>query len=157
MDETPLFTRTERGREELLGGQPTLKARPRQVLFFVTEAVSLAELQAKLPGCRELEAILGELCEAGYIVQAVSTGDEGGGHRNGISLAREEALAIVRALVGERSPVYARLVSATDRTTFLEAVRMGKKVIAAVSSASRAEQFAAAVESRLAESVSEPP
>lgn len=157
MDENAVFSRTALGREELLGGQPTLKARPRQVLFLVTEAVALAELRAKLPGCRELEAILSDLCEAGYIVQATSGGHAGDRRPNGMALAREEALAIVRALVGERSPVYARLSSATDRTTFLEAVRMGKKVIAAVSSASRAEQFAAAVESRLAESVSEPP
>ncbi len=60
---------------------------------------------------------------------------------NGIESAKMHALETIRALVGERSPVYARLNGAHNRAEFIEAVAAGRKVIAAVASSARASSF----------------
>ena len=58
MDASMTFSRTEKGREELLGSQHTLKQRQRQVLFLINDAISVAAIREKLPACQELEGIL---------------------------------------------------------------------------------------------------
>lgn len=167
MDDQLYFARTEKGRAELLGSTHALKPRHRQVLFVVGEAIGVGELRAKLPGCQELDAILAQLLLDGYIGQAMPAGqppvpanasatqppapgnDPDPARLNGIASAKGHALAIIRSLVGERSPVYARLDSAHDRGALIEAVGAGKKVIAAVASASQAQAFEAEVLARL--------
>ncbi|PIQ12883.1 MAG: hypothetical protein CO125_06650 [Hydrogenophilales bacterium CG_4_9_14_3_um_filter_59_35] len=73
MDENLCFSRTEKGREELLGSHRALKLRPRQVLFLINDSISVAELKEKLPTCLELENILERLREEGFIDQVKST------------------------------------------------------------------------------------
>jgi hypothetical protein len=60
---------------------------------------------------------------------------------NGIASAKVRALEIICSLVGDRSPVYAKVNGANDRDDFLTAVSAGKKVIAAVASSSHAQNF----------------
>jgi hypothetical protein len=65
----------------------------------------------------------------------------GGATINGIASAKGRALEIICSLVGDRSPVYAKVNGANDRNDFLLAVSAGKKVIAAVASSSHAHNF----------------
>jgi hypothetical protein len=60
---------------------------------------------------------------------------------NGIASAKMRALEIVTSLVGTRSPVFAKVDSCRSRADLIEAVNAGKKVIAAVASASHAQSF----------------
>ncbi|OYY94930.1 MAG: hypothetical protein B7Y41_05065 [Hydrogenophilales bacterium 28-61-23] len=70
---------------------------------------------------------------------------------NGIESAKAHALEIVRSLVGERSPVYAKLNDAQNRADFASAVVASKKVIAAVASTAKANNFEQEVLARMAE------
>jgi len=175
MDSPIYYSRTDKGREELLGSGRTLKPRQRQVLFLVTDNISLDTLKQKLPSCQELENILTQLWNEGYIDQIagdaqatslpqdqasihpsaeLNTGPKdvpapepgpasspNPGQLNGIGHAKVQALEIVASLVGERSPIYAKINDTHNRADFIQAVSAGRKVIAAVASASRAKAF----------------
>lgn len=56
MDKTLCFSRTEKGREELIGGQRALNPKQRQVLFMIGDNVSLATLAAQLPSYNDLRS-----------------------------------------------------------------------------------------------------
>ena len=156
MDQTLCFARTEKGRVELLEGGRTLKPRQRQVLFLVSEAVSVRHLKEKLPTCQELDTILEQLWEGGYIGQVkssqTSTQQQPATHAKpapqitpgatgDIAVAKARALEIINSLVGDRSPVYKKVNGANTPEEFIAAVNWGKKVIAAVASASHAQNF----------------
>lgn len=233
MDRRLCFSRTEKGREELVGAQHTLKPKQRQVLFLVGEAVTLDALHQQLPHCTELAGIVQHLWEEGYIgivkpsdgqakgemlraalavvnwsrldtarqealarlatlvgsqspsyhnlrdsnnvddfrvalqaackvVSAVASPAqahaleadveailrlpaENAARHNGIDVAKRHALEIVASLVGEKSPVYAKISHASDAAALREAVAAGRKVLAAVASSTRAQSFEAEV------------
>lgn len=154
MEDHICFARTEKGRAELLGDDHALKARPRQVLFLINDAIAVGELRAKLPTCQELDAILDQLWEAGYIGQAKPTGkgpevDVGAAlnvlRGSRLEAARQHALHILVELVGVQSPVYAKVKGAADVVAFRQAVASGRKVLAAVASATQAAAFESGV------------
>lgn len=68
---------------------------------------------------------------------------------NGIESAKLHALEIVRSLLGERSPITAKLNDAHNRADFAAAVAAGKKVIAAAASSAQAQRFETEVMARL--------
>lgn len=159
MDRNICFARTEKGRTELLGAGRSLKPRQRQVLFLVGDAISVAELMEKLPSCQELEAILEQLWDDGYIGQvkpggaaratpqdkSPSPADVDAALRllrgSRLDAARQHALGVLANLVGEQSPVYVRVKEAADTAAFTQAVAQGKKLLAAVASAAQAAAF----------------
>lgn len=146
MDKHLCFARTEKGREELLGSAKTLKARPRQVLFLVGDSISVGELKEKLPTCTELENILEQLWEDGYIGQVKSSRllhkDEAAILTSSpLEAARQHALRILATLAGEQSPIYIQVGEAGDVASFVQAIAHGKKILAAVASAAQAATF----------------
>lgn len=158
MDQHLCFARTEKGRAELLGDQRTLKLRQRQVLFLIGEAISVAELKLKLPSCQEFEAILEQLWEDGFIGQvkhgstpaapignAPPPPDVGSALRvlrgSRLEAARHHALAVLTSLVGEQSPLYARVLAAQDGDAFIAAINHSRKLLAAVASSAQAGEF----------------
>jgi hypothetical protein len=161
MDMQMYFARTEKGREELLGAGRTLKPRQRQVLFLVNDAISVGELKEKLPSCQELENILEQLWDEGYIGQVKHAGAQPGKAKDSppppsqpdisaalrvlqgsrLEAARQHALGVLTGLVGEQSPVYARVRAAQDLESFNQAIAQGKKLLAAVASSNQANAF----------------
>ena len=156
MDASMTFSRTEKGREELLGGQHTLKQRQRQVLFLINDAISVGALREKLPACQELEGILELLWQEGYIGQLKSSGKQENNQieisdalhllgQSRLEAARQYALGILTSLVGERSPAYAKISRAQDIESFTQAVASSRKILAAVASSNQAQGFEQAV------------
>lgn len=160
MDASTTFSRTEKGREELLGGQHTLKQRQRQVLFLINDAISVAAIREKLPACQELDGILDLLWQEGYIGQVKRSGDQNVPIKNSrieisdalhvlgksrLEAARQYALGILTTLVGERSPAYAKISRAQDIESFTQAVASSRKILAAVASSNQAQGFEQAV------------
>jgi len=149
MDDFLCFARTEKGREELLGGSRTLKHRPRQVLFLVGESVSVGELKEKLPTCQELENILEQLWEDGFIGQIKSTKPKSepivvapvNMPSTPLEKARQLALQTLASLAGDQSPVYLEVKNADDPNAFAEAIAHGKRVLASVASSAQANTF----------------
>ncbi len=155
MDDHLMFSRTEKGREELLGTQHLLKQRQRQVLFLINDAISVQELRDKLPACQELPAILELLWQEGYIGQVKRGGMPSSRieisdalHLLGqsrLEAARQYALGILTTLVGERSPAYSKISRAEDVESFTQAVASSRKILAAVASSNQAKSFEQAV------------
>lgn len=154
MDASMTFSRTEKGREELLGSQHTLKQRQRQVLFLINDAISVAVIREKLPACQELEGILELLWQEGYIGQVKGSSQQQSIEisdalhllgRSRLEAARQYALGILTSLVGERSPAYARISRAQDIDSFTQAVTSSRKILAAVASSNQAQGFEQAV------------
>lgn len=161
IDASTTFSRTEKGREELLGSQHTLKQRQRQVLFLINDAISVTAIREKLPACQELESILELLWQEGYIGQLKSSSTRSSqnsqNNQNALSdalhvlgksrleAARQYALGILTSLVGERSPAYAKISRAQDLASFTQAVASSRKILAAVASSNQAQSFEQAV------------
>lgn len=159
MDQNLYFARTEKGRTELLGAGRTLKPRQRQVLFLVGDAISVGELMEKLPSCQELEGILEQLWDDGYIGQvkpgsgarqtpqdkAPSQADVGAALRlvrgSRLEAARQHALGVLATLAGEQSPVYVRVKYAQGTAAFTQAIGQGRKLLASVASTAQAAAF----------------
>lgn len=155
MDKALCFSRTEKGRAELIGSQHALKPKQRQVLFMVADNVSLATLSAQLPNCTELETIVQYLWDEGYI-GLVSAGGTTGAKTNvadalalistsRLEAARQHELTYLAPIVGEQSPVLQRIRAAQDTHAFSEAVVEAKKLVAAVASAAKALAFESGV------------
>lgn len=170
MDQHLFFARTEKGREELLGAGQTLKPRQRQVLFLVNDAISVGEMKAKLPSCQELENILEQLWDEGYIGQVKQVGAQARAsdsvpeaaptqpdissalrvlQGSRLEAARQHALGVLAGLVGEQSPVYARVRAAQDLESFNLAIAQGRKLLSAVASSNQASAFERGVQAIL--------
>lgn len=151
MDERLVFSRTEKGRTELLGAEHQLKQRQRQVLFLINDAISVHALRERLPGCQELDGILEMLWELGFIGQVKGGQDAPSGIDLGNALnllcksrldaARQHALSVISTLMGDRSPAYGKVQGAKDLEAFTQAVASARRMMAAASSSSQAEQF----------------
>jgi hypothetical protein len=151
MDDRIVFARTELGRNELLGNQHALKQRPRQVLFLINDPISVGELRAKLPTCQELDAILEQLWEGGFVgqVKRPGMGDSQMGLSDALNVlghsrleaARQHALRVVSTLAGEQSPAYAKLKAAPDKPAFIQALVLAKRMLATTASAQQAAAF----------------
>src|SRR5512138_2511899 len=67
MDMTMHLSRTLKGQEEIFNHGHTLRPKQRQILFSVGNGISLGELRAKLPNCTELETMVSDLLQSGFI------------------------------------------------------------------------------------------
>lgn len=155
MDWRLSFSRTEKGRLELLGTERALKPKQRQVLFMVGDNVTLGTLAEQLPNCTELETIVQHLWDEGYIGLVNSGSVTSGQDRvrealavigsSRLDAARQHAMAYLAPIIGEHSPAFQRLRSAADAETFTSAVAESRKLVAAVASSSKAMAFEAGV------------
>ena len=72
-----------------------------------------------------------------------------GTNHNGIETARQRALEIITAHIGQGSPAYIKIREASSREQFLEADRSSRRILAAAALASKAAAFETEVMSHL--------
>ncbi len=149
MDRQRCFSRTEKGRMELVGSQRVLKPKQRQVLFLIGESVSLDTLARQLPNCEELQEIVQFLWHEGYIAPNDSGENLHDRVRDALAVIREErleaarqhALSYLAPLIGANSPACTHIREARDLESFRKAVSESRRILAAVASVSKALAF----------------
>lgn len=165
MEMTMQLTRTVKGQEEIFNLGHTLRPRQRQILFSVGNGISFGELRSKLPNCAELESMVNDLLQNGFIQplrNAVTTAQVAAAVRAPaaapasapaptVNLAEIQAyvLEFMAALVGTKSPAYRKMSEVQDLAGFKAALPMCHKVIAAVASPHQAAEMEAGVTQRM--------
>lgn len=155
MDRRLRFSRTEKGRLELIGTERALIPKQRRVLFMVSDHVSVDTLMEQLPNCADLEDILQQLWDEGYI-ELDNPGSVDSHYdrlkdalavlgTSRLDAARVYAMDYLAPIIGMQSPAFQRLRAATDREGFTSAVAECKRLVAAVASTSKAQAFEAGV------------
>ena len=167
MDMTMQLSRTMKGQEEIFNLGHTLRPRHRQILFSVGNGISFGELCKKMPHCAELEAMVNDLLQSGFIqalrnmatsqaapvaaarpaAPTVATPAQSAAN---LEQARSYALEFLTALVGTKSPAYRKMSEVQDLAAFNAALPTCYKVIAAVASPHQAAEMEAEVAKRLA-------
>jgi hypothetical protein len=162
MDMTLQLSRTVKGQEEIFNVGHTLRPRQRQILFTVGNGISFGELRSKLPNCAELETMVNDLLQSGFI-QALR--NMAGAAAAGLSEAPRPApaqtpaqfkhahgyvLEFMAALVGTKSPAYRKMSEVQDLAGFNAMLPMCQKVVAAVASPHQAAEMEAEVARRMA-------
>ena len=167
MDMTMQLSRTMKGQEEIFNLGHTLRPRHRQILFSVGNGISFGELCKKMPHCAELEAMVNDLLQSGFIQAlrnmaasqaapvaaarpAAPTAATPAQSAANLENARSYALEFLTALVGTKSPAYRKMSEVQDLAGFNAALPMCYKVIAAVASPHQAAEMEAEVAKRLA-------
>ena len=167
MDMTMQLSRTMKGQEEIFNLGHTLRPRHRQILFSVGNGISFGELCKKMPHCAELEAMVNDLLQTGFIQAlrnmaasqaapvaaarpAAPTAATPAQSAANLENARSYALEFLTALVGTKSPAYRKMSEVRDLAGFNAALPMCYKVIAAVASPHQAAEMEAEVAKRLA-------
>ena len=167
MDMTMQLSRTMKGQEEIFNLGHTLRPRHRQILFSVGNGISFGELCKKMPHCAELEAMVNDLLQSGFIQAlrnmaasqaapvaaarpAAPTAATPAQSAATLENARSYALEFLTALVGTKSPAYRKMSEVQDLAAFNAALPMCYKVIAAVASPHQAAEMEAEVAKRLA-------
>jgi hypothetical protein len=166
MDMTMQLFRTVKGQEEIFNHGHTLRPRHRQLLFCIGNGISFGELCSKHPKCTEIEAMVNELLQNGFIqtlrnmaaapqaapaaapripaapaVPAQSAGS--------LETARGYVLEFMAALVGTKSPAYRKMSEVQTMAEFHAILPMCHKVIAAVASPHQAAEMEAEVARRI--------
>jgi hypothetical protein len=67
MDMTMQLSRTVKGQEEIFNLGHTLRPSHRQILFSIGNGISFRELRSKLPNCVDLETMVNDLLQSGFI------------------------------------------------------------------------------------------
>jgi hypothetical protein len=168
MDMTMQLSRTVKGQEEIFNLGHTLRPRQRQILFSVGNGISFGELCRKMPNCAELEAMVNDLLQSGFIqaLRNMAGAPAAAASRSavpvataapvptqsaaGLDNARSYALEFLTALVGTKSPAYRKMSEVQDLAAFNAVLPMCYKVIAAVASPHQAAEMEAEVAKRLA-------
>lgn len=167
MDMTMQLSRTMKGQEEIFNLGHTLRPRHRQILFSVGNGISFGELCKKMPHCAELEAMVNDLLQSGFIQAlrnmagsqaapvaaarpAAPPAATPAQSAANLENARRYALEFLTALVGTKSPAYRKMSEVQDLATFNSTLPMCYKVIAAVASPHQAAEMEAEVAKRLA-------
>lgn len=103
-DSATVFTKSEKGREEIAERSHGLNARQRHVLILVDGKRDSAALRAALPG-QDVDTVLGDLLRDGYIdtVHSEEAAQQlaiqsGEGH--GLEQAREYMIAVAQSCLG---------------------------------------------------------
>lgn len=163
MEMTLYLSRTAKGQEEIFNHGHTLRPKQRQILFSLGNGISFAELRSKLPNCAELENMVDELLQSGFI-QGLRDMASGTGKpavapaaAQGFAAPMNSALADCRsyvldfmsALVGTKSPAYRQMSETRDIDSFNAVLPMCRKVVAAVASPHQAAEMEAEVARRL--------
>jgi hypothetical protein len=167
MEMTMQLSRTVKGQEEIFNLGHTLRPRHRQILFSVGNGISFADLRSKMPNCTDLETLVNELLQNGFIQTIRNMGasqaptaapaiapaaDPAAPRQSSARLenARTYVLEFMAALVGTKSPAYRQMSEVRDLAGFEAALSMCRKVIAAVASPHQAAEMEAGVASRMA-------
>lgn len=162
MEMTMQLSRTIKGEEEIFNLGHTLRPRHRQILFSVGNGISFGELCSKLPNCADLETLVNDLLQNGFIQ---APGDMAAAHAaepasapaapappppaREIAEAQAYVLEFMAALVGTKSPAYKHMSAAQDMAGFKAVFPMCRKVIAAVASPHQAAEMEAGVAQRI--------
>lgn len=165
MEMTMQLARTTKGQEEIFNHGHTLRPKYRQILFSIGNGMSLGELRSKLPNCAELEAMVNELLQNGFIqalrnmagAQAApaaaprASAPQAAPAQAAANLesARTYVLEFMAALVGTKSPAYRKMSEVQDMAGFTAILPMCQKVIAAVASPHQAAEMEAGVAKRM--------
>jgi hypothetical protein len=67
MEMTLHLSRTAKGQDEIFSVSHALRPRHRQILFSIGNGISFGELCSKMPLCTELEKIVNDLLQNGFI------------------------------------------------------------------------------------------
>lgn len=157
MEMTMQLSRTVKGQEEIFNLGHTLRPRHRQILFSVGNGISFGELRSKMPNCADLETLVNELLQSGFIqslrnlaapqaAAAAAAPRRGAGVEN----VRTYVLDFMSTLVGTKSPAYRQMSEVRDMAAFEAVLPMCRKVVAAVASPHQAAEMEAGVARRLA-------
>jgi len=168
MEMTMQLARTAKGQEEIFNHGHTLRPKYRQILISIGNGMSLGELRSKLPNCAELEAMVNELLQNGFIqalrdmagaqtapaaaprVAAAPAAQAAAAPAPAnLESARSYVLEFMAALVGTKSPAYRKMSEVQDMTGFTAILPMCQKVIAAVASPHQAAEMEAGVAKRM--------
>jgi hypothetical protein len=167
MEMTIQLSRTVKGQEEIFNLGHTLRPRHRQILFRVGNGISFAELRSKMPNCTDLETLVSELLQNGFIqtlrnmgaaqaptaAPAVASAVTPAAPLQSsarLENARTYVLEFMAALVGTKSPAYRQMSEVRDLAGFEAALPTCRKVIAAVASPHQAAEMEAGAASRMA-------
>lgn len=168
MDMTMHLSRTAKGQEEIFNLGHTLRPRQRQILFSLGDGISFGELCKKMPNCAELEAMVNDLLQSGFIqiLRNVAGGQRAPAAAPSrpaaaeapvaaqsparLEIARSYALEFLARLVGTQSPAYRKMSEAQDLAAFNAVLPMCCKVIAAVASPHQSAEMEAEIARRMA-------
>jgi hypothetical protein len=165
MEMTMHLSRTAKGQEEIFNHGHTLRPKQRQILFSLGNGISFAELRSKLPNCAELESMVNDLLQSGFIQalrdMASGTGKPavapaaaaapgfGAPMNSALADCRSYVLDFMSALVGTKSPAYRQMSEVQDLDGFNAVLPTCRRVVAAVASPHQAAEMEAEVARRL--------
>lgn len=157
MEMTLQLSRTVKGQEEIFNLGHTLRPRHRQILFSVGNGISFGELRSKMPNCADLETLVNELLQNGFIqslrniAAPQAAAATAAPRRSGsVESVRGYVLEFMAALVGTKSPAYRQMSEVRDMAAFEAVLPTCRKVVAAVASPHQAAEMEAGVARRLA-------
>lgn len=155
------YTRTAIGREELKQPKLGLRPRCRQLLFVLDGTLSVEQLRQTMPGIADLEGTLQDMLKLGLICPGSELAEAGAapGQHDDLAVKMDQALHhsadsgnqfedaklhavdMMVALFGAKSSHVDKLLQAKNKTELLTAVTACKKILAAVASSSKAQNF----------------
>lgn len=157
MDMTMQLSRTVKGQEEIFNLGHTLRPRHRQILFSIGNGISFRELRSKLPNCVDLETMVNDLLQSGFIqsMRNMATGHAVAAaapaqSATSLEAGRSYVLEFMAALVGTKSPAYRQMSEVQDLAGFNAVLPVCRRVIAAVASPHQAAEMEAGAVKRLA-------
>jgi hypothetical protein len=161
------LSRTEKGHEEIFNQGHSLRPKQRQILFAIGNGIACGELRSKLPNCVELQEMVRDLLQNGFI-QAQSDGVSAEAAplasnpivpppakmeatlpvtesqpADSLTAGRNYVLEFMARLVGTKSPAYRQMSEVRDLAGFNAVLPMCRKVIAAVASPHQAAEMEA--------------
>ena len=167
MNMTMHLSRTEKGHEEIFNQGHNLRPKQRQILFAIGNGIACGELRSKLPNCVELQEMVKELLQNGFI-QAQSDGVAAEAAplasnpvaaptvrteatlpvtesqpADSLTAGRNYVLEFMARLVGTKSPAYRQMSEVRDLAGFNAVLPVCRKVIAAVASPHQAAEMEA--------------
>ena len=158
MEMTMQLSRTVKGQEEIFNLGHTLRPKYRQLLFCIGNGISFGELCSKHPKCVEIESMVNELLQNGFIqtLRNMASAEPVAPAANAPAAASVAApvqvagnlgdaqaytLEFIATLVGTKSPAYKQMCEVQDIAGFKALLPMCRKVIAAVASPHQATEM----------------
>jgi hypothetical protein len=158
MEMTMQLSRTVKGQEEIFNLGHTLRPKYRQLLFCIGNGISFGELCSKHPKCVEIESMVNELLQNGFIqtLRDMASAESGTSAASApaaaaiaapaqvagsLGDAQAYALEFIATLVGTKSPAYKQMSAVQDIAGFKALLPMCRKVIAAVASPHQATEM----------------
>jgi hypothetical protein len=162
MEMTMQLSRTAKGQEEIFNHGHTLRPKQRQLLFSIGNGISLGELRSKLPNCPELETMVNDLLQSGFIqsLRSMATAQSAPAAApsspappaeaaSKLDVGRDYVLEFMAALVGTKSPAYRQMSEVKDMAAFNAILPMCRRVVAAVASPHQAAEMEAEANKRM--------